>query len=554
MTNADIAYNFELLAALMELNDEDSFKVKAYLKAARLIKKLPVELQHIKREEIFQLPGVGKAIGNKILEQLATGTMEKLDEHVSNAPQGILEMMSVKGLGTQKIKLIWKELGITSINDLLEACNSNRLSPLKGFGQKTQQNIKVALEFYLQSRDAFLLATVLDFVIAFDNTLRSTFSPDNFLLTGEILQQSDIIHTVQWVTDAGDDVLEKIAGLYHLNPSHKDGKKIYTAQNGIRMEFLQYPAEMLIAKQFELSCTPHFFKTFIEKYKTGNVSSREQIFLQHNLQPIPPFLTNNIKWIDAAAQQAIPEVITTHDIKGIIHCHSNWSDGADRVEDIAAELIGNGLEYLVLTDHSKSAFYAEGLSEQKVLAQQQQIDELNKKLYPFRIFKGIECDILNDGSLDYGNEILKTFEVVIASVHSNLRMQPDAATQRIIKAVENPYTSILGHLTGRLLLLRNGYPVDHKKIIDACAANHVVIELNANPRRLDIDWRYMEYALQKEVLISINPDAHFVKGLYDIRFGVLAAQKAGLTKAQNLSSYSTAQLQNFIDRQSEKRI
>jgi DNA polymerase (family 10) len=212
-----------------------------------------------------------------------------------------------------------------------------------------------------------------------------------------------------------------------------------------------------------------------------------------------------------------------------------------------------GLQFLVLSDHSKSAFYANGLTEERIIAQHDEINELNKKLAPFKIFKSIESDILNDGKLDYPDDVLRTFDLVIASVHSNLKMQEDKAMMRLIKAIENPYTTIVGHLTGRLLLSRNGYPLDHRKIIDACAANSVVIELNAHPKRLDIDWRWIDYCLEKEVLISIDPDAHSIAGFNDTRYGVLVAQKAAVGRTQNLSSFSLEEFESFLQRQYSKR-
>ena len=223
------------------------------------------------------------------------------------------------------------------------------------------------------------------------------------------------------------------------------------------------------------------------------------------------------------------------------------------IEEMAKEAIRLGLQYLVISDHSKTAFYANGLSEERIIAQHGEVDELNKKLAPFKIFKSIESDILNDGSLDYSNDVLNSFNIVIASVHSNLKMTEEKAMMRLLKAIENPYTSILGHMTGRLLLSRNGYPVDHKKIIEACAANNVVIELNAHPRRLDMDWRWIDYALEKNVLISIDPDAHSIEGFADTKYGVMAAQKAGLTKDKNLSSYSLAEFEKFVEEQKGKR-
>jgi DNA polymerase (family 10) len=220
---------------------------------------------------------------------------------------------------------------------------------------------------------------------------------------------------------------------------------------------------------------------------------------------------------------------------------------------MAAACIEKGFEYLVISDHSKTAFYANGLKEDRLREQHAEIDELNRKLAPFVIFKSIESDILGDGALDYSNEVLSTFDLVIASVHANLKMTEEKAMSRLIRAIENPYTTILGHLTGRLLLSRPGYPVNHLKIIDACVANHVVIELNAHPRRLDMDWRWISYALDKGALISIDPDAHSINGYKDIRYGVLAARKAGLTPDKNLSSFTLEQFETFLTNRKKSR-
>jgi DNA polymerase (family 10) len=247
----------------------------------------------------------------------------------------------------------------------------------------------------------------------------------------------------------------------------------------------------------------------------------------------------------------LPELVKPNDIRAIIHSHSNWSDGVNTIEEMASECIKRGYEYLVISDHSKSAFYANGLNEERLREQHRYIDELNAKLRPFKIFKSIESDILNDGSLDYTDNILSTFDLVIASVHSNLKMTEEKAMTRLLKAIENPYTTILGHPTGRLLLSRNGYPVDHKKIIEACAANHVVIELNAHPRRLDVHWQWIDYAIENGVLLSIDPDAHALDGFDDIQYGVLAAQKGGLTKENNLSSFSLKEFEVWLTKNKE---
>jgi DNA polymerase (family 10) len=275
-------------------------------------------------------------------------------------------------------------------------------------------------------------------------------------------------------------------------------------------------------------------------------NSETEYFSNAQLEMIPSALRESAAILELAKKRVIPALIEPTDIRGIIHCHSNWSDGSHTIEEMARAAISRGLEYLVISDHSKSAFYAQGLLETKIREQHLYIDELNDKLYPFKIFKSIESDILNDGSLDYSNEVLATFDLVIASVHSNLKMSEEKAMMRLINAIKNPYTTILGHLTGRLLLSRPGYPVNHEAIIDACAANNVVIELNANPSRLDIDWRYIQKAIQKNVLLSIDPDSHHIDGLDDTTFGVMVAQKAMMSKENNLSSYNLSAFEQYI--------
>ena len=257
--------------------------------------------------------------------------------------------------------------------------------------------------------------------------------------------------------------------------------------------------------------------------------------------------------IEKASADSLPEVIEPENITAIIHSHSKWSDGNNTIEEMAKAAIAKDLQYLVISDHSKSAFYANGLTEERLKAQHAEIDELNDKLKPFKIFKSIESDILTDGSLDYSDEVLNSFDIIIASIHSNLKMSEENAMIRLLNAIKNPFTSILGHCTGRLLLSRVGYPVDHKKIIDACVEHNVVIELNAHPRRLDIDWRFLDYCLEKEVLISIDPDAHSVNAFGHVKYGVLAAQKAGVIASQNLSSYSLPMFEAFLKAQHGKR-
>ena len=310
---------------------------------------------------------------------------------------------------------------------------------------------------------------------------------------------------------------------------------------GVAIEFIPCAPEDFIRVLFETSCSGEFLEMMQQHpgWSDNHYDSEETLFSGVGMPYIQPFRR------EQKTTTAV-DVIQPEDVKAVIHSHSNWSDGSNTLEEMAEACIRKGYEYLVISDHSKSAFYANGLKEDRIKEQHAQIDELNRRLAPFVIFKSIECDILGDGALDYSDDILSTFDLVIASVHSNLKMTEEKAMSRLLHAIENPYTAILGHLTGRLLLSRPGYPVDHKRIIDACVQNKVVIELNAHPRRLDMDWRWVGYALERGAMISIDPDAHSIAGYDVIRYGVLAAQKAGLTAERNLSSRSLGEFRDWL--------
>ena len=322
------------------------------------------------------------------------------------------------------------------------------------------------------------------------------------------------------------------------------------------MNFYHAEEENLYYRLFITSCS----EAFLDEWKARQLfkdvqhyASEEEIFTNADVQFIPAYLRESCSIIDKAKTNNLPGVIHPKDIKAIIHSHSKWSDGNNTLEEMAKAAIKSGFEYLVISDHSKTAVYANGLTEERIKAQHAEINELNEKLKPFKIFKSIESDILNDGSLDYSDEILNSFDIVIASVHSNLKMSEEKAMMRLLNAVKNPFTSILGHCTGRLLLSRAGYPVNHRQLIDACAENNVVVELNAHPRRLDIDWRFIDYCIEKKVLISIDPDAHSVNAFRHVKYGTLAAQKAGVIPSQNLSSYSLSEFEAFLKIQHAKR-
>lgn len=558
MDNYSIADNFSLLSKLMDIHGENSFKAKSFASAAFTIEKLSSQLKEIPKEEIFKIKGIGESTGKSIIEMLDTQEFTLLNHYLGITPAGILEIMKIKGLGPKKIATIWKELEIESMGELLYACNENRLMLLKGFGAKTQESVRQNIEFYLSNRHRFLYAEVANTGQQLEKQLQELWAPVPVSLTGAFRRHSIIIDEIEVLIAAPVAVVsQQLAAL----PGFE-----LTATNDHHLVW-QLDGKLKVVTH---SCEPADFHhqlflttgspAFIDKFNAAGgadflhqATSEEAIFSAAGMAFIPPFLREGMNEIEQARVQQLPNVITTTDIKGIIHSHSNWSDGESSLEEMATAAKAQGFEYLVISDHSRTAFYANGLHIERVLAQHAEIDALNKKLAPFRIFKSIESDILNDGMLDYPDEILAKFDLVIASVHSNLKMTEEKAMARLLKAIENPYTTILGHMTGRLLLSRNGYPVDHKAIIDACAANQVVIELNAHPRRLDIDWSWLPYAMEKKVLISIDPDAHSIHGFQDIHYGTLAAQKGGITKANNLSSYTVDMLNDYLQQRRQSK-
>jgi DNA polymerase (family X) len=554
VSNEVITESFSLLAKLMDIHGENPFKIKSYASAAFSIDKLSEELSVIPREKISSIKGIGPSIGKQILEILDSGELPQLNEIIAKTPPGIIEMLRIKGLGPKKISTIWKEMEIESIGELMYACNENRLMLYKGFGEKTQNNIRDTIAFYLRSQGSFLFAEVEGYVLSIQKILHESFPGQLISLCGAFRRQLETIDLAEWITTIPASDLHAFFTSKGFNAREEIPEElIISGDENIKLRFRTMPAVSFYSRVFENSCSAAFLENWIKQFKSiPDAVAEEEIFQKAGIHFIPAPLREDPAWIDKAKTDPLPVLVKFSDIKGIIHSHSNWSDGSQTIEEMAKACIEQGFEYLVISDHSKSAFYANGLSEERIRLQHLYVDELNARLAPFHIFKSIECDILNDGRLDYSDSILATFDLVIASVHSNLKMNEEKAMSRLLGAVQNPYTRILGHPTGRLLLSRAGYPVDHQALIDACAELGVVIELNAHPRRLDIDWRWIQYALNKNVLISIDPDAHSISGYHDIHYGVLAAQKGGLTADRNLSSYTLKQMWEFVSKKRRK--
>jgi DNA polymerase (family 10) len=555
MDNYYIADQFSMLAKLLDIHGEQSFKAKSYSIASFNIEKLPVQLTDLPPEKISSLQGIGDSTAKKILEIIRTGTMKALQDYILKTPPGVIEMLSIKGLGPKKIATIWKEMEIETPGELLYACNENRLLRFKGFGAKTQDSIRQAITFYLQNQGRYLFASIEKYAHQIDGVIKKAFPKEAFELTGQLKMQSLIVDKLEWVTTTPvNDLHEFFSNNNYTVEEVQSGSCSFSTPENVMLQFYSRTKNVFYSTLFETSCSEAFLQKWNETISQDSAAfkSEEDVFQSRDLNFIPAFLREKPYIIQQASKRKFNDLIQPEHIKGIIHSHSTWSDGSNTIEEMAQACIKKGYEYLVISDHSKTAAYANGLQEERIIEQHKQIDELNKKLVPFRIFKSIESDILSDGALDYPDDMLSRFDLVIASIHSNLKMPEEKAMLRLLNAIRNPHTSILGHMTGRLLLSRPGYPVDYEKIINACAENNVAIEINANPRRLDMDWYWVDYALEKGVLVSIDPDAHDIAEYDNCRYGVLAAQKGGVTPKQNLSSFSLKDFEEWVGRREQR--
>lgn len=549
MTNKEIANTFQFLGNIMELHDENPFKIRSYSSAYITLRKFPTPLADLSLEELAAIKGIGKAISEKTRELVETGSMQALQKYLDKTPPGIQDMLRVKGFGPKKIKAVWKELGVETIGELLYACNENRLVELKGFGQKTQEDLRQKLEYFQKSAGKYRYADVDQEANAVIDFIKKTLPEALVSSAGALRRKSNIVEKIEVVVGCDEGIESLFDQEYLVLLKQSDHTFLAKTEHETSVVIYQCQKGEFGSKLFRYSAGEAFLQAFLKKTEGTDFkgfSDESQIFTKANLSFIEPELREQEWALDLASNNALPSLVEVDDIKGVVHAHSTYSDGLNTLREMAEHSKKLGYQYLAISDHSKAAFYANGLKEDRLEEQWAEIDLLNQELAPFKIFKSIECDILADGRLDYDDAILSRFDLVIASVHSNLKMDEEKATTRILQAIENPHTRILGHPTGRLLLSRLGYPLDHQKIIDACAEHNVAIELNANPYRLDLDWTWIPYALEKGVLISINPDAHSTGGINDIRFGVFSARKGGLAADKCLTCFDLEQFDNWV--------
>lgn len=579
MDPQDLLRALRLTATLLELHEENAFKVRAWQNAEAILDKAgDAVLQGQPAPDALQQIGLGKGMSATVSEALRTGRLEELERLLAVTPPGVVKMMKIKGIGPKRVRQLWREAGIETPEALMEACESGAVAKIKGFGPKIQEQIREAIEFTIASKGQVLISQADQLGGELVAVLREQPNVVRAEVAGATRRSLETVSEVVVVVAINDG---DYTALHHLlddapgltGDPRRSGPRTW---RGLAPDYAQVPVEVrlttpecfvndwflatgsdahldaplppaaiewLTPAQLPATGTAKVPRTLRHIVKAAHYQTETALYAAAGLrQYIEPELREGLNELELAASENIPKLIAADDLRGSLHNHSTYSDGIHTLRRMAEFLRDSGYEYLGICDHSRSAGYAGGLQDFRVKEQWREIDQLNQELAPFRIFKGIESDILTDGSLDYDEDLLQGFDFIVASVHSGLRMDEAKATDRLLRAIANPYTTMLGHPTGRLLLRREGYPLDFKAVIDACAHYGVAIELNSNPWRLDLDWRWLRYALEKGVLTSLNPDAHSVAGYADMHYGVRLGRKAALTAAQTLNAWPLEKL------------
>ncbi len=561
LTNKDVARVLKETASLIELTGGNEFRARAFSSAARTIERLDEPISTlIESDELKDVRGIGPGLAAQIEEILARGTFSVYEDIISTLPPGLTEILRVKGLGAKKTRRIWQVLGITTLQEVEEAAMIGRLADLDGFGTKTQENvlanIKLLKQYGTKRRyaDALVLAEpILERVRGLPGIAAAEYA-------GDIRRKMEIVADVLIVAGATDRDAAAAALSEVYTFEHREGTRLESKlPDGLPLLVYLVPPDEYGTTLWRLTGSPAHVEAFESRHPVPDTAHTEaDIYEGAGIAFVEPELREARGELEAAEVGKLPGLITEDDLRGTLHNHSTYSDGAHSIRQMVDAARSMGYSYYGVCDHSRSLAIANGLDIDRVRAQQAEIDALNEELdagdgAPFRVFKGTESDILEDGSLDYPPEVLATFDFIVASVHQGFNMTREHATDRIIRAVENPYTTILGHPTGRLLLRREGYQIDHERIIDACAENEVVIEINANPRRLDIDWRWVHHALDRGVMLSINPDAHSIAELYYVQWGVAVARKGWLTPDRCLNAMTLEDFSQWIEQRMRRR-
>ncbi|MEO7100365.1 MAG: DNA polymerase/3'-5' exonuclease PolX [Luteolibacter sp.] len=577
MTRENLAEVLDEIALLLELNDENPFKIRAYRQGADTVRSFEGEIVELAaKNELKGIKGIGEALREKLHELASTGRLEFYEKLRLEFPAGLFELFDLQGLGPKKVKALYEALGISSVADLKTACDEGKVAGLPGFGAKTQVKILEAIALRADFADTFLLGGISPLVEEILELLRMHPEISRVTVAGSFRRAKETVHDLDFVVATKEPklVCEDFTTLPHVesvivcgetkasvrlkNGQQCDLRAVSNAQFPFALQYFTGSKEHNVAirglalKQ-GLSLNEYGFTAMNEKAVIPEVNEEVDIYRALGLDFIQPELRENRGEIEAAADHTLPRLVELAQLRGTFHNHTTASDGIHTLEAMADEAMELGLQYLGIADHSKSSFQANGLNETRLLEQVKTIAKLNADYENFRLFAGTEVDILKDGSLDFSDEILAKLDYCVASVHASFTLSEEEMTRRICRAMENEHVTMLGHVTGRLLLKREPYAVNHAMIIDCAAETRTIIELNCSPMRLDMDWRWWKRARDKGVLCSINPDAHSTMGLHHLGLGIRLARKGWLRKQDVFNTRPVDVVEQFLKTPKGKR-
>lgn len=563
MENSEVVALLEEIGVLLELSGENPFKTRAYENVARRIESLDENVADLaKAGRLREIQGVGDALEEKITEFVKTGRLKYHEDLKKKFPESLFELFRVPGLGPKRIKQLYDEMNIKSLAELGAAAQSGKLEALPGFGKKMEEKILQGIEFSKEQEgrhrfdEAFVEAQRLKELIASGKAASKVEIAGSLRRRKEIIKDIDILAA----SKTPKVLMDRFVNDVHVArvTGHGETKSSVVLKSGIAADLrVVSEAEFPYALMYFTGSKEHNV-VLRQRAKDRGLKLNEyalmkgdrnlpckteaDIYKKLDLPYIEPEMREDMGEFSV---ESLPDLVEMKDILGLFHCHSKYSDGHNTVAEMAAAAKKAGYKYMTMTDHSQSAAIANGLKPDRVVKQQAEIDGLNKKLKGFHVLKGIESDIRKGGELDYDDDVLAGFDLVIASVHTGQDMNEADATKRVVTAIENPYTTILGHPSGRLLLTRKGFPLNYEKVFDACVANRVAIEINANCHRLDLDWRYVRRAKDKGVMLVIGPDAHSIEDIDNMQYGVGIARKGWLEPENLLNCMTLAQFRKW---------
>jgi DNA polymerase (family 10) len=569
MTKDQVAASLREIGTILELNGENPFKCRAYLNAARTLETSPTDLTELVRtDRLGELPGIGDALREKITTLVNTGKLPYLEELRTTIPSGLLSLLDLPGLGPKKLRILRDQLKIESIEALTKACQDGRLASLDGFGEKTATNLLDSIQRRATYSKLHRLGTALPAAQALLNHLRECPSVSQAEIAGSLRRGKEIVKDLDLIASSNKpkEVMKAFISAPNVEKviAHGETKSSVILIGGIPCDLRVVPPEVwptalahftgskehnIALRQRAIDRGLHLSEWGLLKGKSKTplkLKDEKDLHKALGLAFIPPELREDSGEIAAAEKDELPDLLTRDQIRGCLHNHTLASDGQDTLAAMAQAATEFGLDWLGIADHSKSSFQANGLDVKRLEKQIEEIQSLNSKKPKCTLLSGTECDILKEGKLDFPDSLLKELDYVVASVHSGFTSDEKEMTDRILRAIENPHVTCLGHLTGRLLLEREAYPVNIPKILDAAAANGTWIELNANPWRLDLDWRWWHKARDLGILCCINPDAHKTSHLRFLDFGVTLARKGWLRAQDVVNTRTLAQLRKLL--------